>query len=81
MHYIHTCYLIRCSFYCDMFRFSRTIFRQYTRTFDFTKIIIPTTDPLYVCVYVCKTNVTTHTCRLRFTARNIFWYSFLLGVD
>jgi hypothetical protein len=38
----------RCSFYCDMFRLSQNIFRQYK--YDFMKVIIPITDPLFLAL-------------------------------
>jgi hypothetical protein len=38
-------FIARCCSYCDMFRFGRTIFRQYT--YNFTKIIVPKTDQLF----------------------------------
>jgi hypothetical protein len=45
----------RCYFYCGMFRFSRTIFRQYT--YDFMKIIIPNKVKYY---YNQKPNTTKY---------------------
>jgi hypothetical protein len=36
----------RCTIYWDMFRFNRTILKQYA--YDFTKTIIPATDPLFL---------------------------------